>query len=174
MSSCACVLSHVQPSATPWTIVHQVLLSVGFSRLEYWVAGPPPGGLRDPGVEPPSPVSPALAGRFFTTSAAWRDLLLGSGSSPSALEEEGRVTWVVSDLQGTLLPAELASSRGVRKRARGSVLRGFRPGVCLLSWEPGFPSCETQVQQVVWEVGLSVCPSSVGGSWQAQLSAPVS
>ena len=95
----------------------QVPLSVGFSRLEYWVAGPPPGGLRDPGVEPASPVSPALAGSFFTTSAAWRDLLLGSGSSPSALEEEGRATRVLSDPQGTLLPAELASSSGVRKRS---------------------------------------------------------
>lgn len=50
------------------------------------------------------------------------------------------------------------------------MLRGFHPRVCLLSWEPGLPSRETQVQRVVWEVGLSVCPSSVGGSWQAQLT----
>ena len=28
---------------------------------------PPPGDLPDPGIEPMSPVSPALAGRFFTT-----------------------------------------------------------------------------------------------------------
>ena len=30
---------------------------------------PLPGDLPDPGVEPVSPASPALAGRFFTTSA---------------------------------------------------------------------------------------------------------
>ena len=32
---------------------------------------PPPGNLPDPGIEPASPISPALAGRFFTTSATW-------------------------------------------------------------------------------------------------------
>ena len=29
---------------------------------------PPPGDLSDPGIEPMSPVSPALAGGFFTTA----------------------------------------------------------------------------------------------------------
>ena len=28
---------------------------------------PPPGDLPDPVIEPPSPVSPELAGKFFTT-----------------------------------------------------------------------------------------------------------
>ena len=32
---------------------------------------PPPGDLPDPGIEPMSLTSPALAGRFFTTSASW-------------------------------------------------------------------------------------------------------
>ena len=32
-----------------------------------WVAFPPPGDLPKPGIQPESPVSPALAGRFFTT-----------------------------------------------------------------------------------------------------------
>ena len=31
----------------------------------------PPGDLPDPGMEPLSLMSPALAGRFFTTSATW-------------------------------------------------------------------------------------------------------
>ena len=51
---------------TPWTVVHQPLLSMGFPRQEYW------SGchfflqdyLPDPGIEP---TSPALADRFFTT-----------------------------------------------------------------------------------------------------------
>ena len=44
---------------------------MGFSRQEYWSGLPclPPGDLPDPGVEPAFPVSPALAGGFFTTSA---------------------------------------------------------------------------------------------------------
>ena len=42
---------------------------MGFSRQEHWSGWPfpPPGGLPDPGVEPTSPASPAVAGRFFTT-----------------------------------------------------------------------------------------------------------
>ena len=32
---------------------------------------PPPGGLPDLGIEPSSLMSPALATRFFTTSATW-------------------------------------------------------------------------------------------------------
>ena len=50
--------------------------SMGFSRLEYWsgLLCPPPGNLPDPGIEPTSLMSPALAGRFFTTSATWEAL----------------------------------------------------------------------------------------------------
>ena len=42
---------------------------MGFSRQEYWrrLPFPPPGDLPDPGIEPTSPASPALAGEFFTT-----------------------------------------------------------------------------------------------------------
>ena len=46
---------------------------MGFSRQEYWsgLPCPPPGDLPDPGIEPASLTSPALAGGFFTTSATW-------------------------------------------------------------------------------------------------------
>ena len=51
----------------------QAPLSMGFSRQEYWswLPCPPPGDLPNPGVEPSSLMSPALASRFFTTSATW-------------------------------------------------------------------------------------------------------
>ena len=64
-----CSLSRVQLFATPRTVAHQAPLSVGFPRQEYWSGWPssPPGELPDPGTEPTSPVSPALAGGFFTT-----------------------------------------------------------------------------------------------------------
>ena len=44
-----------------------------FSRQKYWsrLSFPPPGDLPDPGTEPVCLMSPALAGRFFTTSATW-------------------------------------------------------------------------------------------------------
>ena len=63
--------SHVPLSATPRTATHQAPLSTGFSRQEYWssLPCPPPGDLSDPGMEPTSPVSPALPGGFFTPSA---------------------------------------------------------------------------------------------------------
>ena len=68
-----CVLScfsHVQLFVAPRTAARQAPLSMGFSRQEYWsgLPCPPPGDLPNPGIEPESPVSPALAGRFFTTS----------------------------------------------------------------------------------------------------------
>ena len=65
--------SHVQLFATLWTIACQVPLSMGLSRPEYWsrLPCPPPGDLPDPGIEPVSQMSPALAGRFFTTITTW-------------------------------------------------------------------------------------------------------
>ena len=51
---------------------------MGFSRRECWSGSPipPPGDLPDPGIELESPVSPALAGRFFTTEPRGKPLLL--------------------------------------------------------------------------------------------------
>ena len=65
------MLSCVRLSATPWTVACQAPLFMGFSRQEYCSGWPfpPPGDLPDPGIKPVSLASPALAGRFFTTSA---------------------------------------------------------------------------------------------------------
>ena len=65
--------SHVQLFVTPWTVACQAPLSMGFSKQEYWsgLPCPPPGDLPNPGTEPESLMSPALAGGFFTTNAAW-------------------------------------------------------------------------------------------------------
>ena len=70
MLSC---FNQVQLFVTPWTIAHQALLSMEFSRQEYWsgLPCPPPGDLPDPGMEPKSLLSPALASVFFTTNATW-------------------------------------------------------------------------------------------------------
>ena len=70
-------LSHVRLFVTPWTVTYQALLSMGLSRQEYWhgLPFPPPEDLPDPGLEPMSLMSPALAGGFFTTSATWEALI---------------------------------------------------------------------------------------------------
>ena len=62
MHSCA------QLFATPWTVAIQAPLYMEFSKQEYWSAlpFPPPGHLPDLGIKP---MSPALAGRFFTTES---------------------------------------------------------------------------------------------------------
>ena len=54
--------------ATSWTVALQDPLSMEFSRQEYWsrLPFPPPGDPPDPGIEPASLTSPALAGGFFT------------------------------------------------------------------------------------------------------------
>ena len=64
--------SHVWLCVTLWTVACQAPLSIGFSR-QYWseFPCPPPGSLPDPGIEPAFLMSPALAGRFFTTSSTW-------------------------------------------------------------------------------------------------------
>ena len=73
--SCA-VVSHlhcVQLFGIIWTRAHQAPLFMGFSRQGYWSGLPcsPSGDLPAPGIEPKSPMSPALAGGFFTTSTTW-------------------------------------------------------------------------------------------------------
>ena len=57
---------------SPWTVVPQVPLSMGFPRQEYWSGLPfpsflSPGDLPEPGIKS---TSPALAGGFWTTEPA--------------------------------------------------------------------------------------------------------
>ena len=56
--------------ANQGTVAHQAPLSMGVSRQEYWsgLPFPSPGGLPDLGIEL---ASPALAGRFLTSSTTW-------------------------------------------------------------------------------------------------------
>ena len=57
------LLNHVRLFVTPWTVAYQALLSMGFSRQEYWsgLPFPSPGDLPDPGIEPRSPTLQADA-----------------------------------------------------------------------------------------------------------------
>ena len=68
----ACVLSHFNhvwlcdpmDCSPPGSSVHGILRA----RILEWVTMPPPGDLPNPGIEPMSLMSPALAGSFFTTA----------------------------------------------------------------------------------------------------------
>ena len=72
-----CVLSRVWLFATPQTVAHKALLSMGFSRQEYWSGLPfsTPGNLPNAGIKPRSPVSPALGGGFFTTEPRGKPII---------------------------------------------------------------------------------------------------
>ena len=74
---------------------------MGFPKQEYWSGLPfhPPGNFPDPGIKP---LSPALAGRFFTTEppgepqklfmlAILMFLIGDAENSPSALREKTNI-----------------------------------------------------------------------------------
>ena len=69
-----------------------------FSRQEYWSGLPflPPGDIPNPGIEPLSPVSLELTGRFFTTEPPGTEKAMAPHSSTLAwkipwTEEPGRL-----------------------------------------------------------------------------------
>ena len=59
--------------STPWTVAYQALLSMEFSRQEdcNGLPFPTPGDLPNLGIKP---MSPALAGGFFTTRSTWENI----------------------------------------------------------------------------------------------------
>ena len=66
LQSCP-TLSDPMFCSPPGSSVHGTLQA----RTLEWVPCPPPGDLPDPEIKPKTLMSPALAGRFFTTSATW-------------------------------------------------------------------------------------------------------
>ena len=67
-------LSHVRLFATAWTVASQAPLSMGFSRQEYWsgLPFPPPGDLRNPGIEHWSPAWQADALSYEPPGNSWQ------------------------------------------------------------------------------------------------------
>ena len=61
--------------ATPWTVAHQVPLSLEFPRQEYWskLPFPSPGDLPDPGIEL---MSPALADGFYNIEPPGKPMII--------------------------------------------------------------------------------------------------
>ena len=76
-----CVLSHLScdqlcdslDCSPPASSIHGILQV----RILEWVAMPFSRDLPNPGIKPVTFMSPALAGRFFTTSATWEALSRG-------------------------------------------------------------------------------------------------
>ena len=69
-----CVFSrfnHVPLFVTLWTVAKAPLSMQEAARMLEQVAVESSENLPNPGVQPASLMSPALAGRFFTTNAIW-------------------------------------------------------------------------------------------------------
>ena len=65
------MLTYAQFIVTPWIAAHQAPLTLGFPRQEYWSGWPflSSGDLPNPRIKP---VSPTLAGGFFTTAPLYK------------------------------------------------------------------------------------------------------
>ena len=111
----------------------QAPLSIGLSRQNYWngLPFPSPGDLPDPGIEPATLISPALAVGFLTTSSIFyikqrkklqAQAVLYRSISPCT-EKEGQGTECLSASSSIffLLPRELKQHS-----------RNHCPGKCLL------------------------------------------
>ena len=92
---CAGLFSRVWLFVTLWTVARQALLSMGFSRREYWsgLSCSPPEDLPNPGTEPVSLTSSALAGGFFTTGATWEALTLVEASRKMLVTQRDAHVW---------------------------------------------------------------------------------
>ena len=73
------VLSCIQLFVTPWTVTCQATLSMEFSRQVYssGLPFPAPGDLPDPGIEPGSPMSPALQADSLPAEPLGKPLSIG-------------------------------------------------------------------------------------------------
>ena len=75
------MLSLVPLFVTPWTVVHQAPLSMGFSRQEYWseLPCPSPEDLPDLGTEPVSPWHwqvDSLPGATWEAHCVYREVVI--------------------------------------------------------------------------------------------------
>ena len=91
-------VSHVQFFVIPWTVAHQALLSLEFSRQEYWwgLPFPSPGDLPNPGIEPWSsvfqdslPSEPPGSVKACSRSISWLPCLLCLPDCPSHFSVSG-------------------------------------------------------------------------------------
>ena len=134
--------------ATPWTVVRQAHLSMGFSRQEYWSGLPVPslGDFPNPGIKPASP--------------AWQAdtfLLLSHLGSPSSIQKPLN--------KCSSLPPPLPSKKrgeGIPKAARGHWSTGCSPTPFFLVVILGLCPVERFLQ---WESGLSEWLCLTGLSW---------
>ena len=100
--------------ATSWTVALLVPLSIGFCRQERWSGLPFPSlvDFPNPGTEP---TFPALAGKFFTTSATWA--VPDSGATAVIQEDTVKTRWMEMKPETCYSVAKLCSTLGTAPAA---------------------------------------------------------
>ena len=172
---CAQSLSHVQLFVTPWTVARQALLSMGFSRQQYWsgLPRPSPGDLPHPVVRP---ASLALAGGFFTTEPLrkslqnWNPQQMEDVSILYSGEAHQEVTW--GQIKGTrkahqeighLRPWSLSATQPLNHCKKklptkssqvGHSFLGHRPAVAPFAWQSNKAILFYFTQNSVSEIGF--------------------
>ena len=155
--------------ATPRTVALQAPLSMGFFKQEYWsgLPCPPPGDLPEPGMEPKTLTSPALAGRFFTESPTWKAQAFNLSSirwPARTLRPEARSTVFAlpASLQPTRASFALCRSPQHQLPPTGDVCTSDVLVIYVLC--TGFYSCSPGWAQVL---GSHRTNSQRNGPWQA-------
>ena len=122
---------------------------MGFYRQECWsgLPFPPPEHLPDAGIEPVSPMSPALAGRLFTSEP------------PGKPSSDCSVQFSCSVVSDSLRPHEPQHAR----LPCPSPTSGVYPNPCPLSWW-----CHPTISSSV--IPFSSCPQSFPASGSFQMS----
>ena len=116
--------SCVRLFATPWTVAYQVAPSMGFSRQEHWsgLQFPSPEDLPNSGIEPPSPVSPALQGESLLLEPPVKPYKVITRLKKSLLEKASRnVNFIykcsTEPRNDKVASKRLRSRRGMKKQA---------------------------------------------------------
>ena len=109
------LLSRVRLFVILWTVAHQAPLSMEFSRQEYCSGSPfpSPGDLPDPGIEPASLTSPALASGFFTTSSTWE-------------AQKHWTKWQKTDIKAQIMSDFTYMKYLGKKKFKRKYIRGYR------------------------------------------------
>ena len=141
----------------PGSSVHPILQA----RIQSGLPCPPPGDLPNLGIQPASLMSPALAGRFFTTSTTW-EVLSFSNRSINTRETWGKGHVLISErMRCAPLPGKIFRSHHMA--VPYFLLPHSQQCPCLSAWIPEWGQMEQNHSASAmnmkpdWEILITLC-----------------